>query len=125
MVVSVPDACRENPGPPSIASSMVMDRMFCILGAEPTRSQLIDIVKIMGWGNLTRAEKRVKQALVDKLNTMSTQILQSLATEKGVRDLAAAYIRAVRAPPGTGTEAPPPPSRLGPPDMSIDFFLNK
>jgi hypothetical protein len=101
-----------------------------LLGAQPNRSELIELVSWFGWVPLGRNEKRVKANLIRKLETAKHSILPFLdsrhgawALEKVCNDIIARRRRITR------EECPPPAplphiARL-PPEATVEFYLNR
>jgi hypothetical protein len=120
----LPEDDPANTAPKEVPRSRVLDRLVSILGAEPTRQQLIAIVQTMGWGALSRTEKRVKQTLLARLDGMANQIFDVLSTEKGLRDLQTAFIQSMRPQTAAPPRPAPMPVAVPMPETTVDFYLN-
>jgi hypothetical protein len=108
----------------------VVNKIKSILGKLPSREKLKAIALEMGWGPLSRNEKRVKEHLLARLENQAAAILPQLDTDVGRDRLLAAAARArshgsTRADDDTIPDSNPalPASPL-PLDATIKFYLN-
>jgi hypothetical protein len=74
----------------------VEQRLQAILGVSPTRSDLVRIAERLGWGPLSREEKRVKTHLLARLESRAAAILTFLETREGIRALETAYVHQIK-----------------------------
>jgi hypothetical protein len=111
----------------------VANKLKGIFGHLPSREHLKHIARSMGWGPLSRAEKRVKALLLPRLESLATVILPELETQDGLDRVRAAYASAMRAAPALASRdaaASPPgsPAFVPPPlplEATISFYLNR
>jgi hypothetical protein len=119
---------------PSVSQQRVERRIEAILGFAPSRSDLISITSRLGWGPLSREEKRAKVRLIAKLESRATEILAMLETKEGIHSLETAYVEHLRdqgqKPPLASVQAPgidlvaiSQPPKI-PPEASISFYMN-
>jgi len=108
--------------PPEAAApgSAVMHRIVQVIGVRPSRADLIAICAQMGWATLTRKEKRVKAALVQKLEAMRASIVPLLGTPQGVAALQGAYVQVLRRQQGAAA-----PAAAQPAPPSLSFLLSR
>jgi hypothetical protein len=103
----------------------VYNRIVSVIGVHPNRVELIAIVQGLGWGPLSRSEKRVKAALIHKLESMRDLLLPYLETSQGRHALEACFVSFHRDKQSRHVEAPsPPPERALPPEATIAYYLN-
>jgi hypothetical protein len=96
-----------------------------IIGVAPNRSELISFAKVLGCDPLTRAEKRVKSALIAKLESHRITIHPFLETGHGRKTLEDAYIALLhRAKPSTWEQSRAIFTRPLPPEATAQFYLN-
>jgi hypothetical protein len=102
----------------------VLRKIISLIGVHPSRNELIEITNILGWGPLTRAEKRVKNALIQRLETMRDTIIPFLDSRDGIKALQDAYLTIIKRQqeePHGGVAAS---QGTLPPEASIHFYLN-
>jgi hypothetical protein len=105
----------------------VLRRIISIIGVYPSRTDLIHFWNALRWGPLGRAEKRVKRALLQKLESLQDRILPTLDTPDGIRKLQDAYVsilRGQRAAPRDRIDITSVPAFNGPPQTSAGFHLS-
>jgi hypothetical protein len=74
----------------------VLRRIIAIIGVHPSRTDLIYIWNTLHWGPLGRTEKRVKGALLQKIESLHDRILPTLETRDGLQKLQDAYVSILR-----------------------------
>jgi hypothetical protein len=74
----------------------VLRRIVSIIGVYPSRTYLIYFWNALHWGPLGRTEKRVKSALLQKLESLHDRILPTLETPDGREKLQDAYVSILR-----------------------------
>ncbi|MDR1597639.1 MAG: hypothetical protein LBR89_01760 [Holosporales bacterium] len=79
-----------------VSQGQVCDRIRAILGAEPNRSELIQLARGFFEMTLDREEKRVKARLLAKLEQNAESILAILDTPEGIKGLRGAYIQILK-----------------------------
>jgi hypothetical protein len=96
-----------------------------IIGVAPNRSELIAFAELLGCGSLTRAEKRVKSALIAKLESYRIPIHSFLETRQGKKALEDAYIALLhRDRPSACANSLSMVPRPLPPEATAEFYLN-
>jgi hypothetical protein len=110
--------------PPMVEPNPVYNRIVSVIGVHPNRVELIAIVQGLGWGPLSRSEKRVKAALIQKLESMRDLLLPYLETSQGRRALEASFVSFHREKQPRPLETPSPPERALPPEATIAYYLN-
>jgi hypothetical protein len=103
--------------------SSVLLQITKIIGVHPSRTDLIQIVVKRNWMTLTRNERRLKSAVVAKLESMHEQLLPELETRAGVKDLQDAY-RAIALKDQLVKANRQPQTAAIPPITTISFYLN-
>jgi hypothetical protein len=112
-----------------LVRNRVVNRIKGILGRVPGREELKRIVSLMGWGSLSRNQKRVKKCLLDHLESLAPMILHQLESREGMDELRAAYRRVKSG--STHEDCPTQPEVLEvpimtlPPEATISFYLNR
>jgi hypothetical protein len=111
------------------STDSVYRRIASLIGATPNRSDLIAIVAQLGWVSLGRNEKRIKQLLIQKLESKKDQIIPLLESPQGVRALENAYAAVLnrkRAQTETGSRVLSGERHFSlPPEATVEFYLNE
>jgi hypothetical protein len=102
---------------------VVLRRIISIIGVYPSRTDLIYLWNTLHWGPLGRTEKRVKAALLRKLESLHDQILPALETPDGLHKLQDAYVSILRRQRDR-IGIPSVPAFNGPPQTSAEFLLD-
>jgi hypothetical protein len=128
---AVPDdaSVKSHPDPPTEfepnGECSVYKKIMSVIGVAPNRSELISFAEVLGCGPLTRAEKRVKSALIAKLESHRIAIHSFLETRQGKKALEDAYIALLhRARPSILQQEPSIAPRPLPPEATAEFYLN-
>jgi hypothetical protein len=95
----------------------VLRRIAEIIGVRPSRRDLVGIAEHLRWGTLERLQKRVRAALVARIESMADTILPFLETHDGVKALQTAFVQIIRAEQSAAPWARPP-------ETSVEFYLN-
>jgi hypothetical protein len=110
---------------PLVEPNPVHSRIVSVIGVHPSRSELIGIAQSLGWGPLSRGEKRSKTLLVQRLESMRDVLLPFLSTTEGRRALHTSFVSIRRDKVATPALASPTPQRAVPPEATLAYYLNR
>lgn len=107
---------------PFVEPNPVHSRIVAVIGVHPSRSELIAIAQSLGWGPLSRGEKRSKALLVQRLESMRNVLLPFLDTPEGRRALETSF-RSIRRDKQMAASPPTLQSPI-PPEATVAYYLN-
>jgi hypothetical protein len=102
----------------------VLGRIMKVIGIRPSRMDLIKIIEHRNWTTLNRTERRLKNTVVAKLETMREQLLSELDTPAGAKALQETY-RTIIQQEQFKQVAPSIPVQGLPTVTNIAFYLNR
>jgi hypothetical protein len=95
--------------------------MIAIIGAHPSRAELIAMVGLLGWIPLGRNEKRVKAVLIRRLENLRSELLPLLDTPTGMATVRAAYQAVLNQRTPNNARS----NESLPPEATVKYYLNR